>query len=263
MDTVFETPRRVSPSVWRECVLPREHGSWSLVFEPVALALLVAPSAGGIFLGFALAAGFLARRPFRIARIERRAERRRVATQALALILAIAVAGLGAAFFLGGASWSIWLLPMAVAGGVFLVFDLQGNGREEAAEVAGAAAYALAPAALAALAGWSPAACVALAVVMVGRSLPAVLGVRAFLRAAKTGIRHDGAAIGAALAALVATGALVQAGLAPGFALVAMLGFALRTGVLLLGRPAWRARTIGMIEATLGVGFVAGLAFAW
>lgn len=244
--------------------MPKEHGSWSLVFEPVALSLLVAPSAAGCFLAVALAAGFLARRPFRIFRAERRAERRRVATQALAAAVAIASGAMVAAFVLGNAAWIPWLLPMAFAGGVFMAFDLRGDGREEAAEVAGATAYALAPAAFAALAGWSSAACAAIAAVMIARSVPAVLCVRAFLRAAKTGIRHDGAALTGAFAALAATTALVHVGLVPVFALVAMIGFALRAGVLLIVvRPAWRARTVGMMEAILGLIFVAGLALAW
>jgi hypothetical protein len=264
MDMALASPRRLSLAAWRDCVVPKEHGSWSLVFEPVTLALLVAPSVAGGFLALALAAAFLARRPFRIARVEQRAERRRVATQALAVLLALAATAAGAAFVWGGAGWVGWLLPMAAAGAVFVVYDAQGQGREEAAEVTGAAAYALAPAAFAALAGWAPAVCAALALVMVGRSVPAVLTVRAFLRAAKNGVRHDGPAVTAACLALLAAGGLVYAGWAPVFALGAMLVFALRTAVLLiLVRPVMRARTLGMIEATLGLLFVGGLALAW
>ena len=46
---------------WREAIkltLPNEHGSWSLALEPLALGLLVAPSAAGAALGLAAACGF-------------------------------------------------------------------------------------------------------------------------------------------------------------------------------------------------------------
>ena len=39
------TPRWFGPltaETWRAVVLPKEHGSWSLAFEPVALGLLAA-----------------------------------------------------------------------------------------------------------------------------------------------------------------------------------------------------------------------------
>jgi hypothetical protein len=43
-----------------------------------------------------------------------------------------------------------------------------------------------------------------------------------------------------------------------------MIGFALRTFVLLVVvRPAWRARTVGILEAVLGVMFVAAMAIVW
>jgi hypothetical protein len=105
---------------------------------------------------------------------------------------------------------------------------------------------------------------VAVGLLALGRSVPSVAGVRAFLRAAKTGIRCDGPALAAAFLALVATAYLVARGLAPTFAVVALGIFALRTLLLLVVvRPAWRARTLGMIEAGLGLAFVAGLAIAW
>jgi hypothetical protein len=71
-------------SPWRDVVLPREHGSWSLALEPLALGLLVAPSAPGGCLAVATLAGFLARRPLKIALRERDVARRATAITALA-----------------------------------------------------------------------------------------------------------------------------------------------------------------------------------
>ncbi len=177
---------------------------------------------------------------------------------------AMAAIAFGAAVWWGGIAWLGWLLPAAAAGAVFLYFDLQAAGREGVAEVAGAAAFAWVPAAMAAVAGWEFAAAGALAVAMLGRAVPAVLTVRACLRAARTGRRQPGAALVTTGVALVAGLALVRGGLAPTAAGALLVLLALRTGALLVWpRPVWRARTLGMIETVLGVGFVLGAGLAW
>ena len=264
MVMVFRAPPTIALSLWRDIISPKEHGSWSLAFEPIVLSLLVAPSAAGTLLAAALAAGFFARRPLRIARVEHRPERRAAAFWALSGCAGIALVAFGGALVQGGIAWLPWLLPLALAGGFFAYFDLRGAGRAAAAEVAGAAAFALAPAAVAALAGWTPLEIVALALVVLGRSVPSVLCVRAFLRAAKTGVRRDGAALVAASVALAVAAVLVAHALAPFFAVVVMVGFTVRAFALLVViRPAWRARSVGMMEAILGLVFVAGVALAW
>ena len=244
--------------------MPREHGSWSLAFEPIALSLLVAPSVPGAMLGVALTGGFFARRPLRIAWSERRADRRVAARTALCLCVSAAGLGLAGAVGLAGLAWTGWLAPVVIVGSVFAAYDTRGSGREEAAEVAGSAAFALAPAAFAILAGWEPARAVALALLMMARSVPSVLFVRAFLRATKTGLRRDMPALVTAGLALATAAFLYHRGIAPLFAVIAMLVFLLRAlAVLVAFRPKWRASRIGMIEAVLGVGYVVGLALAW
>ena len=104
---------------------------------------------------------------------------------------------------------------------------------------------------------------ISLAALMVGRAVPSVMCVRAFLRAAKTGTRRDAPALVAAIAAVAIAAFFHVRGVAPCFALIAAVLFAARTVMLLLRRPAWRARSIGMAEAVLGVGFVVGLALTW
>ncbi|HEX2855345.1 MAG TPA: YwiC-like family protein [Opitutaceae bacterium] len=250
---------------WRDFLCPKEHGSWSLAFEPLALGLLVAPSSGGGCLALALAAGFFARRPLRMA-VQHRvdASRRLTAAWTVAGCAGAALFAGAAAVRLGGTAWLIWLLPVAAAGAAFAWFDAHGAGREELAEVSGAAAFALTPATLAILAGWPPLSATALAVVMVGRSVPSVLCVRAFLRRAKTGRSGNGLALVTSSAALLATVFVVARGGAPLFAGVALAAFFLRAlALLVVIRPAWRARTVGMLEAVLGVVFVLGLAAAW
>jgi hypothetical protein len=249
---------------WWNAMAPREHGSWSLAFEPVIFGLMAAPSAAGASLAGAVVAAFFARRPLRLVWRAENAKERAAAVGPLVALGALATVALGAAVWWGGLAWLGWLLPAAAAGAVFLYFDLQAAGREGVAEVAGAAAFACVPAAMAAAAGWEFAAAGALAVAMLGRAVPAVLTVRACLRAAKTGRRQAGAALVTTGVALVAGFALVRGGLAPTAAAVLLVLLALRTGALLVWpRPVCRARTLGMIETVLGIGFVVGAGWAW
>jgi hypothetical protein len=264
MNTAYPTPAAPGVSLWRDCIAPKEHGSWSLAFEPIVLSLLLAFSLPGALFAVVLAAIFFARRPMRIVRVEQRADRRLAAWEALGGCAMIAIAAGSAAAAIGGTAWLVWLVPMALCGGVFAWLDVRGAGREEAAEIAGAAAFALAPAVFAALAGWTRIESAALAILVVGRAVPSVMGVRAFLRAAKTGVRRDAPALVASLVAVAGAAILVEMKVAPFAALLAMIGFAMRAFVLLVVvRPAWRARTVGIVEAVLGIGFVAAMAIVW
>lgn len=260
----FTTGGMRPTSLWREVVCPKEHGSWSLALEPVALGLLVAPSAAGACLGVSLTAAFLARRPLRLALLERRPERRTAARQALAWCIAAAAVGCGGAVALAGISWGVWLAPATVAAAAFAFCDARGDGREELAELAGATAFALTPIAFAILGELGRESAVALGLLMLARAAPSVATVRAFLRGAKTGVRRDGFALFATGAALLLGLALALRGLAPWFAVGVLGVFALRTlALLVVFRPAWRARNVGMLEAALGVVFVIGLAVTW
>lgn len=252
----------IAVSLWSDVVRPKEHGSWSLAFEPLALGLLVAPSRPGTLLAGALAAAFFARRPLRLAWSEPIPERRRRARLALGICGGTALAALGGAIALVGLAWLVWLVPAAAAAAVFAWFDTRGAGREEAAELAGAAAFALTPSALAVLGGLSAGPAAALGLMMTARSVPSVALVRAFLRAAKTGVRRDGPAVALALVALA--GLLALRGWAPAAAPAAAAALALRTIVVLIWlRPAWRARTLGMVETVLGLAYAGALAAAW
>ena len=91
-----------------------------------------------------------------------------------------------------------------------------------------------------------------------------MLAVRALLRAQKTGDRRVVSALVAAGLALVVGVVLARAGLVPRTAAALLALLAARAVVLLvLTRRELRARTIGVMEAALGVIFVAFLAAAW
>lgn len=257
---------------FRSLVVPREHGSWSLALEPVALGLLVAPSAASAALAVAVIAGFFTRRPLKLAATLPSTDPRRAAALRWTLLFAaIALAALLVAAFAFGANkqqsdWrALWpLLLAAPFGAAFLWFDLRGEMREAEAELAGSAAFALVPAAFATLAGWSAAPALALAALMLARSVPTVLTVRAYLRVAKNKPAQPGAALAGALGFLLGVAALAAFRWVP-LAACALVGVLVARSVWLLSSlaPAWSPRRIGMLEAALGLVYLAGLALAY
>jgi hypothetical protein len=55
-------PAAARPSaLWRDLVMPREHGSWSLALEPLLFGLIAAPSLAGGGLALAVVAAFFGR----------------------------------------------------------------------------------------------------------------------------------------------------------------------------------------------------------
>ncbi|MBU6408830.1 MAG: hypothetical protein KGR98_00450, partial [Verrucomicrobia bacterium] len=149
------------------------------------------------------------------------------------------------------------------AGLVFVWCDSRNEAREGAAEVAGAVAFSSLPATFGALAGWGGAASLALAAVMLVRSVPTVLTVRANLRLKKGQAVSILPALLAAGAGLVLSAWVVSLRLAPWTAALFAAVFAARTIWLLCWRPQLAARTIGITEATLGVLMLLALAETW
>ncbi len=251
-------------SRWRDVVMPKEHGSWSLALEPVALGLLLAPSVAGFCIGTAALAGFLARRPLKLALKEHAGERRETALVALSALTLLAIAALAIAVGISERGWLVWLLPSALAGAVFLFFDLKNGGREEVAEIAGATAFAGITGVIVASAGWSPAAALGAMFVMCCRAVPTVIFVRTYVRSAKTGTHRP-------LVALIATGVVVVGaimlatrGMIPAAAIAALtLLFFRAAAYLLYPRPRLRPRNLGFQELALGAAYVAAMAVAW
>lgn len=251
---------------WREGIklaFPKEHGSWSLALEPVALGLLVAPTAAGAALAVAAVGGFFLRRPLKIFSREKDYERWKTARTSVFALTTIAAVGLLLAAKMGGVG-KLWpLLPAAAAGLVFGWCDRRNEAREGAAEAAGAVAFGLLPAAFGALAGWSAPASLALAAITLVRSVPTVLTVRANLRIKKGQAISILPAMLAASAGLTLAAWLVTIRLAPWTAVFFAVVFVARTVWLLCWRPRLAARTIGMVEAVLGGLMVLALAGTW
>lgn len=252
-----------APIRLRDLVLPREHGSWSFVLEPLALGLLAAPSWPGAVLALATLAAFFARRPLQLTRVSGRDPRRELAWHTLAALALLALSAAALALHRSGpAPWiplGVALLPAAL----FLHFDRQGEGRALAAELAGVGAFSLLPVALALLAGRPALPAAALGALMLVRSVPTVLTLRAVLRRRKGQPESRSAPLVAALLGASAVAALTAAGHLPPLAPIA--------AVVLLGRtiwwlspraPAWRAAQFGICESALGALFVLALGLA-
>ncbi|MBI3885421.1 MAG: YwiC-like family protein [Opitutae bacterium] len=258
---IMTAPSPTLPSL----LLPKEHGSWSLAFEPLALGLLVAPSVGGLGLAAAMTAGFFLRRPLKLGVTLPAADPRRTPARHWALLLA--VAALAALGFAAGRSSIAALWPLLLAapfGTVFLALDLRHDMRAAAAELAGSAAFAVLPAAFATLAGWSAAPALALAAAMLARSLPTVLTVRTYLCAGKGQPAGAALPLAAAAASLALLAALAARGLAPWPAPVLAALLLARVVFLVTPlRPQWTARRLGLCEAVLGLLCLATLAVAY
>jgi len=241
----------------RGIALPTEHGGWGFLLEPIALGLLVAPSAGGALLGLAALGVFLAHHPVTLAARDLRRGKGHART-GWALGFAAAY-GLIAALGLAGALWlaegPAWIAlacaaPLALAK---LALDLGGRGRSPAAELSGALAFGGLAAAIALAAGWSLVPALALWLIMAGRSVPSILYVRARLRLERgeaARIRLSGLA---SFGAIALAGALAWLGLAPTLAVIAL--------ALLMARALWGlsphrrripARVIGFSELGFG-----------
>lgn len=264
MDTAIASENPVALRRWRELVWPKEHGSWSLALEPLALGLLAAPSIGGVALAIAAIAAFFVRQPLRTSFTELRPDRRDAARRAAVVCGAVALSGWFGALLAAGPAWWPWLLPSSAAGAFFLYFDLHQAGREQLAEIAGAVTFSWLAAVLAVLAGWRGANAATIGLVMLARAVPTVLTVRATVRARKSGTSEPVLPIVASIVAVALVVVLARATLAPWTAAILVALLALRSAALLVfPRPSLRASTIGMIEAAVGVIFVVATALAW
>lgn len=242
------SPRGVSA---RSVALPAEHGSWSLVLEPILLGLLVAPSWAGLALSVAAFALFLFNRPFKIywGDLRRgRAYARTAIARRYALIYGLAaLAGTMAAVWLGG--WLPFVPALAVAPLIllFMAYD-QRPGRHWQAELAAPVAFAAVACAIGLAGGLSWGVSLSLWGFMIARSVPAVLYVRARLRLDKGKPVSPWSVVLAHVAAVALVVVLVLPGWLPSTAAIA--------AVILLARAIWGLSTYRWRSSVKALGFL-------
>ncbi len=226
-----------------------------MLFEPIVLALLVAPSFAGSLIAAAAVLAFLARHPFRLF-VQDARRRRRFPRTAICAWLALAYAGTSsiALFAAVAMSGSRVLLPL-VAGALLALtqfaLDVRQRGRSFVAEICGACATATTAAAIAVASHRTWEVALALALLAASLTLPAILFVRAVLRHERrttTMVLHGAAVIGAAI--------LWQRGLTPAVAIAVMAMLFVRAAIGLQAKAAPSAKIIGMREAIAGAAAV-------
>lgn len=235
----------------KSVALPAEHGSWSLVSEPILLGMLVAPSWGGLALAAAAFAMFLFNRPFKVywsdTRRGRRFERTVLARRYALIYGSIALASFLIALVLSG--WRPFLpfllaAPLLV---IFMVYD-QRPGRHWQAELSAPVAFAAVVASIALAAGSTWIVPLALWGFMIARAIPAILFIRARIRLDKGKPASPWGTILAHMVAVVAVVVLVMPGWLPTTAAIAV--------VILLARAIWGLSTYRWRSSVKALGFL-------
>lgn len=243
----------------RPIALPTEHGGWSLILEPIALGLWVAPSWAGLLLGVAAFGLFLTRHPLQLAyRDTQRGKRHPRTVWAMRFAagygtLAL-VAGLLAFAVTDHPFWQTLILAIPMVA-VQLTYDLQRRGRELIPEVVGAMALSLVAPTIALADNWSLAAAGALWLVLLARIIGTILYVRARLRLERGENPSPVPTHTAHVVGLAVVIALVLMGEVQWLAGVAIGVLLLRAlyGLSEWRKPAPRAAIIGVQEVIFGI----------
>lgn len=246
----------------RGVALPVEHGAWSLWFEPVLLALLIAPSRTGMFIALLSLASLLIRQPLKVMLIDLRKgkmyQRTRQGALFVCLYACIAAVAALAVFWRGDHHAFLPLMPAYVVAAIVIWrFDVGGKGRDWLPEVLAAAIMSTFAVGICLAGNWAWDQSAAVGAIVLARAVPAVVYVRARLRQIKSG--HDSQLLPIALhtAALCAVFVLYWLALAPLLAVVAALVLLARAVHFLRRGTLISPRTVGIQEVALGIIYVA------
>ena len=226
----------------RPLALPNEHGGWGFLFEPIVLALLVAPSLRGGLIALAAVSAFLVRQPLKLALQDLRRGRMYPRTKYCWLFAALyAMTAFGA---IALAVTPKILIPFAVVAPLAIaqvVYDAYGKGRDPLAEISGAVAMSSVAAAMGLAGGLSAPAAYALSGIIIARSIPSIVYVRVLLGRGRAWVAVALHVLAVAAVALFASP----------FAVAAMAVLLLRA-IWGLTHPVPRAQTIGWREIAFG-----------
>jgi hypothetical protein len=247
-------PRGVS---LKRLALPHEHGSWSILLEPLIGGIAVAASPASPFMALLFIGGFLAHQPLRICLTDLWNRRRMPHTvPAIAFAVgfaAIAMTGLAGTWVVAGMNSLVPLLAAAPLALLQLGYDRAGKSRRLMPEIAGAVALSTSAAVAAHAAGWPPARALALSGIFVLRLIPSLLYVRSRLLIEKRKAAAVRLAITANGLALAAAVVLAFTGLSSKITIVAFAILFARACVGLSSRRLkLRAMQIGVLEITFG-----------
>ena len=246
----------------RPVAIPAEHGGWSFLLEPILLALIVAPSAAGVFYGVGMFFAFMTRHPLKLALSDRR-RGKRLARTPLAERFALFYGGVSAAAFALAVlnSGLTPLLPLLLGVPLFVLqayLDATNRSRSIIVEFLGPVALALIAVSIGLAGGWTPVMAFGLWFLIVLRAVPSIAYVRARLRLERGADIPRALVTAIHLIALALGVWLVSAGLAPALSLIALTLYAARAayGLSDFRKPA-APKIIGIQEVVFGVIFVA------
>ncbi len=251
-----ESPtRRVRPA---SVALPAEHGGWGFLLEAILLGTLLGVTLDGALLSLSVLGLFLFRQPFRLAlrdRMNRRRSDRTVLAERIGAGYAL-IALLSFGLVLAGGNRT-FLIPLALAlpfGLLQLVYDLRNKGRDLVAEVGGAIALGSVCPALTLLGGWRLGASMSLWAILLARTVPSILYVRARLRRDRGEQAKRWQAWMAHAIGILVIAILAGRGLVPWLAVVAITLLLVRS-ILGLSRHRRRIRTslLGIHELLYGL----------
>ncbi len=254
--TAIRTPKL------RPIALPTEHGGWAFLYEPILLALLLAPSVSGVLLGIVGLFVFLLHQPLKIA-MKDRIKARRVPRTAWAERFVLGYAGIALLAFVLVflTNPPTFLLPLLLGVPFALVqiyFDSRNESRHMLAEICGAIALATLAPAIAHLGGESWGLAFMLWLLMSLRAVTSILYVRARLRILRSAepllpLVHTAHAV-----ALVIAIGLVFAVDLPILAAI-VLGLLWMRAVFALNHETWfvTAKQVGISEIIFGLVFIA------
>lgn len=252
--TAFLMTSRPQPAL-RPLALPSEHGGWGFLFEPILLALAVAPSWPGAAIAAAFLLGFLVRQPLKLALQDALRRRSYPRTRYCWLLVAAYAAGAGAMLVIATAiSGPAILIPLGVVAPLALtqiLYDANNKGRFLVPELSGAAAMTSSAAAIAIAGGMRIVPSFALAGIVVARLIPAIVYVRTLLMRAHGTPSSSWPVIALHVAAIAAV-----ASFAAPLTTMAMVILLIRAALGLTHEPS-PARTIGWREMAFGVVTVA------
>lgn len=170
----------------KSIALPAEHGSWSLILEPLILGLILAPTWMGLSFALAMMAVFLVHQPAKVLlkaiRTGKSSERSRYAGYFLVGYLLAGV--LFAIPALLQSTANFWLvisliIPFAL---IQIVYDFRNESRNQIAEITGSIALSGGVALLVIIGDWQIGLALLLWLVMALRAVTSILYVRTFFR---------------------------------------------------------------------------------
>jgi hypothetical protein len=251
----------MSASRLRTIALPVEHGGWGFLFEPILLGMLVAPSLAGLCYSLAVAFAFLLRRPLKLHAMSRarggKSQRYRGAgTVAVVYGLLAAASGIAAVAIAGWAP-AVPLLVVSPFALLYLSYDTRNRARHPIAEYTGPVGLAAVATSIALAAGWTWQPAVALWVLVMARTLPSIVYVRARLRLERDEPIARAPVVWAHALSVAAVAALWWRTLAPALAIAAAVLLAGRTALgLSRHRRFHRARQVGVLEIVIGLVYI-------